>query len=136
MGSLFNLTERAAIGIHAVILIARNQGGMTAKAVAESLNVSQDHTVKVLNRLSRSGILRAVRGPNGGFSLKVLPENLTLLNVYESIDGPLQRTGCLFREMKCGPDECLFGGLITAVNDLTRLHFESQTIAELMGGEK
>jgi Rrf2 family protein len=43
----------------------------------------------LLKPLVDAGILRSVRGPNGGHSLARPPKDVTLLNVVEAVEGPL-----------------------------------------------
>ena len=44
----------------------------------------------LLNPLVGAGILRSVRGPNGGYRLARAPKDITLLEVVEAVDGPLR----------------------------------------------
>ncbi len=50
---------------------------------------------KVLQQLVRCGMVTSLRGMGGGFQLAVRPEQVTLLEVVEGVEGPLQINLCL-----------------------------------------
>jgi len=52
----------------------------------------------------------SVPGPQGGFSLARPAEEVTLLEVYEAVDGPLQPTRCLIGLPVCKGHRCILGG--------------------------
>ena len=81
------MSEAASIGIHSIVLIARAENGINAVKIAETTGLSKNHISKVLQRLVKNDLLKSVRGPAGGFTLKKPPENISLLDVYESIEG-------------------------------------------------
>ena len=65
MAELVRMSEATAIGLHAMIVLARADQPLSATAAAENLEVSIAHLSKVLQTLVRSGLLEARRGPNG-----------------------------------------------------------------------
>jgi Rrf2 family protein len=56
---------------------------------------------KLLQRLVRIGMLSSSRGTGGGFMLAIQPRNVTLLDVVEAIEGPLQINRCLPGQHTC-----------------------------------
>ncbi len=60
------------------------------REIAEGTQASPGYLVKVLQRLSRAGILSAQRGSQGGFKLERLPTELTALDVINAVD-PIER---------------------------------------------
>ena len=136
MSSIFHISEAAAIGIHAALLMARTPDrSWSARRTAETLQISYDHCVRVLHRLKRGGLLRSVRGAEGGFQLAKSPETISVLEMYEMLEGPLTDRRCLFHTAKCAGKCPLFGGLMDSVNRQVRESFTKTTLAELAGGE-
>jgi len=134
MSQVVAVTEAAAIGIHAVLLLTmRRNEALTAGAIAAELQVSENHCVKVMQRLAHGGIVAAVRGPKGGFHLAADPEQLTLMQVYELIDGPMVDKHCLFKVSKCPASQCVFNGLTGQINQLVRGFLQSNTFASVVG---
>ncbi len=135
---ILNLSEASVLAFHAAGLMAASTRRLTAAAMASRLGVSEAHLSKVLQRLTRAGLLRSTRGPGGGFCLKRSPGEISLLDIYESIEGPLQLDDCLLEEKCCSGKNCLFRGLLERVN----LEFEDYlrstrlaTVEDVIGGD-
>lgn len=62
---------------------------LTSHAVAADRGLPGYFLLKVLRPLVKAGILRSVRGPTGGYWLVRPPEEITLLEILEAVDGPL-----------------------------------------------
>ena len=62
----------------------------TTEQVAEATRVPAAYLSKVLQALSRGGIVRSQRGVGGGISLVKRPEELTILEVVNAVE-PIQR---------------------------------------------
>lgn len=133
MGQMVGTSEAAAIGLHCALVLAANpEASLSTATLAEQLDVSSNHCSKVLQRLTRVGILRALRGPKGGFQLARPPHTVTLLEVYEAIDGPLQDTTCLFHEPHCRLGECVLSEMFEQVNRVIRSHLGTASLADIV----
>jgi len=140
MTNLLRVSEAASLAMHATVLLAASgDRALTTGQIAAVLGVSEAHLSKVLQRLGRAGLVRSTRGPKGGFSLTRSGEQITLLEVYEAIEGIVVPATCLFDTAICRGDRCILGGLIAEVNDhvrdylgRTRLADVSDVVAELV----
>ena len=129
------ISEAASIALHAMILLAaKGDTPATSAQIAETFEVSDNHCAKVMQRLTKSGLVRAVRGPGGGFRLARPAGEITMLMVFEAIEGPLEESTCLFKDAKCAPGGCVFGGLLNRINGLVREHFEPLTLRNIIDG--
>lgn len=71
-------------------LASRCQDGpIQAKQVAGYLGVPTDSALKILQTLARRDVLQSRMGRGGGYSLSRSPEQTTLLEVIEAIEGPI-----------------------------------------------
>jgi Rrf2 family protein len=109
MPSLFNVSVAASIGLHATSLLACASSPMHGRRISERLGVSEAHLSKVLQRLVKTGLVRARRGPRGGFELKRPPEEITLREIYEAVEGPLDVSTCPFAVPLCAGGPCALG---------------------------
>ncbi len=132
MSKIFNLSEAASIAIHGMVLIARNVDGINAVKIAEFTGLSKNHISKVLQRLVKDNLLKSVRGPSGGFSLKKKPEEISLLSIYESIEGTLGITDCPFNYEVCNYDKCMMGNVINKMTLEFRSYLQKQTLKDYM----
>ena len=118
MASLINISEAASLALHAAaVLAACDEGSMTTAAIAEELGVSEAHLAKVLQRLSKVGLVKGTRGPGGGFRLVRRPERTTLLDIYEAMEGPITLDQCLFGHPVCGRRGCPLGDALKEASD-------------------
>ena len=130
MGSIVTISEAASIGLHAmIVLAARTERPHATRAVAEQMRVSEAHLSKVFQRLARAGLVKSVRGPKGGFVLGRGAEAVSLLEVYEAIEGPTTRPSCLLPRPICGGSGCLVDRLFDQVDRFCRQLAET-TLAE------
>jgi len=128
MAKIFSMSEAASIGIHSMVLIARAENGINAVKIAEITGLSKNHISKVLQRLVKNDLLKSVRGPAGGFTLKKQPENITLLDVYETIEGSVEITDCPMAHDICGFDNCIMGNVVNKMTIEFRKFLGEQTL--------
>lgn len=117
MANIIKISEAAVIALHAVDFLAKSDGKpCSARSMAAGLGVSYDHLVKVLQRLTRAGLLLPGRGPKGGFLLSKKARAGKLRDVFEAIDGKISLSNCLMKARLCKKNCCLLGNLIPETN--------------------
>ncbi|MCC6680622.1 MAG: Rrf2 family transcriptional regulator [Phycisphaeraceae bacterium] len=79
----------AAVAL-AYLATRRQEGPVQARQVAAHLEIPVDSTLKILQALARQQLLRSTLGRSGGYVLDRDPAQLTLLEVVEALDGPIQ----------------------------------------------
>ncbi len=97
------LRREESYAIHALIYAAENPGAPTAQMAAD-LKFPPAFLAKVLRRLAEVGYLDNRTGRKGGITLNVDPAQLTLLDVVESVSGPLVLDTCQTRR-RCATQE-------------------------------
>jgi len=133
MPGTLRISEAASFAMHASAMLAANKDQkVSAHAMASVFGVSEAHLSKVLQRLVKVGLLASVRGPRGGFSLARDEHDITLLEVYEAIEGPLQPAACLFALPACNSgDTCILGTALSQANQMLYDHLKATSLAEL-----
>lgn len=136
MSNLFKVSEAASLAIHGMILMAENPNkAISAKEIASTIHVSESHLAKVLQHLGKAGLVRSTRGPKGGFVLGKPAETITLLDIYEAIEGPLETITCLLAMPICGGGRhCCMGGLLQSVGEQVRRHLAESKLSHLTNG--
>ena len=74
---------------------------LAASDVAREIDAPGSFISKVLQQLVQCGVVTSRRGAGGGFQLAIEPEKVTLLDVVEIVEGPLQINLCLAEENGC-----------------------------------
>ena len=79
---MFALTTKTRYSLSALLEMARHYGGglLQVKDIAGRHDISQQYLEQLLNRLIHAGLVRAVRGKNGGYALAHPPTQMTLLS--------------------------------------------------------
>jgi len=67
----------------------KDEGTVLSQAVAKQYKIPVEYLLKIMNQLAKANILRSKRGPRGGFSLARSLNKITLLDVIEAVEGPM-----------------------------------------------
>ena len=73
-----------------VCLATEEQRVMGATEIAKMTDVPQSYLIKVLQQLTRDGIIKSKRGKGGGFSLALPSNEISLLQIVSAVD-PIKR---------------------------------------------
>lgn len=106
------LTRAADYAVRVMIHLAcQPEGAVVSKTVlAKAAEAPESFLSKILQTLAHAGLIQARRGVEGGFSLLPLGAQASLLDVVESMDGPIALNVCLNsgacrREAECAAHE-------------------------------
>lgn len=128
MATVFTLSEAVSIAIHSMVLIANAKDSINVLAIAERTNSSKHHVAKIMQRLVKDGFLSSNRGPSGGFTLKRIPTDITLLEIYESIEGKIEVNECMHANPICPFEHCIFENFGKKVSSEFRDYLLSKSI--------
>ena len=86
---------RVQYGLQALLELAMNYGGGPVQIadVAASQKIPIRFLEQLMLILKKGGLLQSVRGMYGGYTLAKRPSEITVLNVIEVLDGPLELVG-------------------------------------------
>lgn len=127
MLGILNISEGSTIGLHAAVYLSKSGGSpVTTKGAAKAMKVSAAHLSKILQRLTKAGIIRAVRGPKGGYLLNRPLADIRLRDVFEAIEGPLKLSRCLLSRPRCTMEGCMLGTMLDDINKTVSEHFEKR----------
>ncbi len=96
----------------------------------------QDISVKYLEQimapLRARGFVRTQKGSRGGYHLAVKPEDITLYDIVESIEGNLSPVSCIDNNGQCDRAKvCVTRDVWSRIKDAIKRELESKTLAEL-----
>lgn len=86
---MFSQTAEYALRA-AISLTVHHPAPQTAQQISTECQIPIDYLFKVLQSLSRAGLVNAQRGKHGGFTLAKDPESLSILDVIQAVD-PIKR---------------------------------------------
>lgn len=132
MAGVVKVSEAASLGVHAAMLLAKAEGKLVrTRDLGEQIGASQAHLVKVLQSLARAGLVATVRGPRGGARLARPAAAISLLAVYEAVDGRLEASKCLLAKPVCDGHCCVLGTALYRMNQEVREHLARTTLADV-----
>lgn len=130
---LFRVSEAVALALHSAAILAESDGRLVrTKELAEALQASENHLAKVMQRLVRADIVSSTRGPSGGFRLARETDEVTLLDIYEAIEGTIEVSGCLFDRPVCDGRFCILGTLVQRLERETKEYLERTTLTHVV----
>lgn len=109
------ITREADYALRIVALLAAESTHLEAKAIAERSNVPYRFTLKILRKIVQAGYLKSQRGANGGYYLAAEPENITMKDIIEVIDGRIGINICLSGESCPNKAVCRVRGKLSAI---------------------
>ncbi|MBM3902657.1 MAG: Rrf2 family transcriptional regulator [Verrucomicrobia bacterium] len=124
-------SEYAMLGL---LALSRRPAGSIemVDALAHEEGVPTSFLGKIFQSLSRAGIVKSARGSGGGFSLVRTPDEITVLEVIEAVEGPIALQRCLETDSDCTHREgCALCGLFSEAQDRVKEIFGRTSVAEL-----
>jgi Rrf2 family protein len=91
------LTTKSRYGVRAMFHIAYHAGGLPAqiKDISGRQRVSARYLEQIFMKLKRAGILGSKRGPKGGYFLLKEPKDITIYDILECTEGPIELVFCV-----------------------------------------
>lgn len=131
MSKIFNISEASSIAVHSLALIAKSKRQINATELAELTNFSRNHLAKVLQRLVKSNYIKSLRGPKGGFVMNKNSKEISLLEIYELMEGALEQNKCSIHNGICQFSFCIFGNFGEKFTNEFKDYLKNKTIYEV-----
>jgi len=128
------ITRNTDYAIRALCCITKNNEDIVSvKELVEDLKMPGPFLRKILQELSRKGILRSYKGKNGGFVLAIRPEKIYVGELIEIFQGPIKLQKHTFRKKIC-PEikSCILKKKIDVIEKYTISELNSLSIASLL----
>lgn len=129
------ITRQADYAVRAVLHLAKlgNTERAATSSIAEEQHIPPSFLAKIISQLSIAGLLHTSRGARGGVTLGREPKDITLLEVIEAIDGPIQLNECVGEEGLCTFDgECPLRPVWCDAQDELVARLKGTNFAQLM----
>jgi len=131
MSKIFNISEASSIAIHSLAIIAKSKRQINASEITELTNFSKNHLAKILQLLVKNNYLRSIRGPRGGFVINKNSKEITLLEIYELVEGSLEQSKCNIHNGVCQFNYCIFGNFGERFTNEFKDYLKNKTIYEV-----
>jgi Rrf2 family transcriptional regulator, cysteine metabolism repressor len=127
------LTARSEYGLLALIDLGvrYGEGPVSARELSERQGIPLKFLEQLLAAMRKAGIVQAVRGARGGFTLTREPGTISVLEVVEALEGPLAPTSCDGGQVCGRSGVCAAAGVWAKATDALRDVFATTTLADL-----
>ncbi len=97
------ITRQADYALRAMLFLAQLEPTQRAATsqIADEQHIPPSFLAKIISQLSIAGLIHTSRGARGGVSLARTPEEITILEVVEAIDGPIALNECTHSASAC-----------------------------------
>lgn len=102
-------SRQCEYALQAVTYLAlKGEGELTSiKDLSAKLRIPYHYLAKILQSLTRKGLLTSLKGPTGGFGLAMPARDMTLFHIIEAIDGVEFTQRCVMGFPECsGKNPC------------------------------
>jgi Rrf2 family cysteine metabolism transcriptional repressor len=105
MNTVMKLSTKGRYGLRAMLDLASNaeKGPSTIHAIAKRQEISERYLEQLLIPLKQSGLVKSVRGSQGGYLLGRAPQEISVGDILRVLEGPLSPVDCVSEQ---NPDDC------------------------------
>jgi Rrf2 family protein len=136
---MLKLTKKADYGLMALKFLAEHPetAALSAKDVADAYGIPAQLLAKILQQLTKSGLLRSHAGMNGGYALAREARSISAYEVILAIDGPFFITSCTKGKTGCElTTNCTIKEPLARVNETIAGVLKSISIQDLTEHEQ
>jgi len=133
------ISTKIRYGARAMLELAYHygEGPIELKEIAKKENISLKYLEQVINPLRAGGLVIAVRGSKGGYSLARPPSEICLYDVVEILEGPLNLLECLRDSKICQKvPSCVTRDIWKEVSDAISKIFYSVTLEDMVNRKR
>ena len=132
------LSRTVSYGVRAALQLAENESSapVPCSRLASEGEMPERFLLQILRMLVTHGILKSTRGVDGGYSLSRPADQISLLEVIEAIDGPLDSEGQLLLAEGPGDAEKKLQTALQQVTDTARRQLKAITLSQLLSPPK
>jgi Rrf2 family transcriptional regulator, nitric oxide-sensitive transcriptional repressor len=129
------LTRFTDFGLRMLMYLSKNDRTtpITIAEIAGQFAVPHNHLIKVANRLGKLGLVKAMRGRNGGLVLAVPAESIRLGEALRGLEGDTPLVNCEDPPCALG-GRCLLTGALRSGLSAFYDHMNQYTLADVSGG--
>jgi Rrf2 family cysteine metabolism transcriptional repressor len=132
---MLKLSTKGRYGLRALMELASHPGDepVMMSSIAENQDISRKYLHALLTSLKNVGIVRSVRGAQGGYTLARPASQIRLDEIIETLEGPLSVVDCVDDHRICPKTgTCRAHVLWCELSELLRHHLAGKTLQDLL----
>ena len=103
-----NIAPAAELAIRGIRLLAEKESDQPTPldVICKEGDLPKQYLIKIFSLLAKADLVRPIRGKRGGYLLGRAAGEITLLEIIESIQGPLALNFCQHAPSRCDDEDC------------------------------
>ena len=128
------LTTKGRYAVTAMLDLALHDahGSVTLAEIAKRQEISLAYLEQLFAKLKKGGLVDSARGPGGGYRLKKTAETISVAEVINAVDEPVDATRCGGQQNCQGDLRCLTHDLWTELNTQISTFLNGVTLGDLV----
>jgi Rrf2 family protein len=129
-----NISKSTGYAVHALAyMVFRNSGTpVQISEISKFQNVSRTYLAKIFQQLAAADLVSGQRGVSGGYVLVRQPESVTLFDIVEAIEGPVEKDHCCLGILGCPvKPRCVVLEVFSHVNKNLMENLKSITLRDI-----
>ncbi|OGF55472.1 MAG: hypothetical protein A2Z21_06645 [Candidatus Fraserbacteria bacterium RBG_16_55_9] len=129
------ITRKSDYGLRAMCELAKSHGRspISITEVAAAQGIPDPFLEKIMQELKSAGLIAATHGRGGGYSLERAPNQISVREVIEALEGPMALVTCLDPALKCMiEDGCPTSSFWALINERFEQALGATTLADLL----
>jgi FeS assembly SUF system regulator len=129
---MLRLSKKADYALIAITHLTLKSGSSSAREIAEQFDIPVELMAKVLQRMTRRGLLTSQQGTRGGYQLARAASGISIADVIQAIDGPVAVTACSAHAGRCGQfAKCNVRDPLWKIREIIVAALKATTVSEL-----
>lgn len=104
-----HITLEADYAVRIVVFLAKSKSRVDAGTISANTGVSLRFALKILRNLVGNGIAKSFKGTLGGYVLLKSPQDITLKEILQAVEGEYVFSRCLLKDGTCSNPNCADG---------------------------
>ena len=129
------MSTRGRYGIKAMLELALvyDTGMMSVRSIAQKQKISELYLEQLFSILKKANLIKSVRGAKGGYSLTRTPKEITIKDIIDVVEGPVNISDCVEKDLSCDNlDKCATRVLWVRIKDAIDSIFSSVTLQDII----
>ncbi|MDS0526503.1 Rrf2 family transcriptional regulator [Clostridium sp. SHJSY1] len=91
------LSTKGRYGVKAMVELAINYGGapVSIKTISTRQNISEYYLEQLFSPLRKANLITSIRGAQGGYVLSREPKDITVADIMNEVEGPIEISECI-----------------------------------------
>jgi Rrf2 family protein len=132
------LSTKGRYGVKAMVDLALHYGGdpVSIKSISERQAISEYYLEQLFSPLRKAKLINSIRGAQGGYVLSRAPKDITVAEIMEVLEGPIEISNCIegtsCNNLDCCATRLLWAKIKNSIDSVTK----STTLEDIVNDYK